>query len=328
MHLIARPFIFTIALLSLNAQAQEQRWYQVELLVFSQPGGQGSEQWDALPVLEYPGTSRFLVYPQEIAARKAAHQGPSELDDLGRLWLRLEQDSGEDEIPDARELVSGEGAAVPESAAPPRAARLTPTPFIALPGRDSEFYGKAAYMQRAGGYRTLFHERWVQPVASEGKAIPIVIDRSGDRGDWPVLQGSVKIHISRFLHLETNLWLNTRGEYFPDNAWRMPAPPLGPPAVIVEEAEPEPEEETYFISEPAAAELADPNEPLLSEQESGPVYPWRHAVALQQKRRMRSNEIHYLDHPLLGVVVLFTPLDAEQLKTMAEAEMANGQDFN
>ena len=43
---------------------------------------------------------------------------------------------------------------------------------------------------------------------------------------------------------------------------------------------------------------------------------------------MRSNEIHYLDHPLLGVVVLFTPLDAEQLKTMAEAEMANGQDFN
>ena len=91
-------------------------------------------------------------------------------------------------------------------------------------------------MQRAGGYRTLFHERWVQPVASEGKAIPIVIDRSGDRGDWPVLQGSVKIHISRFLHLETKLWLNTRGEYFPDNAWRMPAPPLGPPAVIVEEA--------------------------------------------------------------------------------------------
>ncbi len=328
MHLIARHFFFTIALLSLNAQAQEQRWYQVELLIFSQPGGQGSEQWDALPVLEYPGTSRFLVHPKEIAARKAEHQGPSELDDLGRLWLRLDQQTSEGDIPVAREPASGDGTAAPEPAVPTPAARLTPTPFIALPGRDSEFYGKAAYMQRAGGYRTLFHERWVQPVASEGNAIPIVIDRSGDRGDWPLLQGSVKIHISRFLHLETNLWLNTHGDYFPDNAWRMPAPPLGPPAVIVEEADPEPEEETYFISEPAAAELADPNEPLLSAEESGPVYPWRHAVALQQKRRMRSNEIHYLDHPLLGVVVLFTPLDEEQLKTMAEAEMANNPDSN
>ena len=96
MHLIARPFIFTIALLSLNAQAQEQRWYQVELLVFSQPGWQGSKQWHALPVLEYPVTSRYLVKPQEKAARKAAHQGPREHDDLGRRWLRLEQDSGDD----------------------------------------------------------------------------------------------------------------------------------------------------------------------------------------------------------------------------------------
>jgi len=38
-------------------------------------------------------------------------------------------------------------------------------------------------------------------------------------------------------------------------------------------------------------------------------YPWRHAVLLQQRRRMRSGELHYIDHPLLGIVVRISPLE-------------------
>ena len=43
---------------------------------------------------------------------------------------------------------------------------------------------------------------------------------------------------------------------------------------------------------------------------------------LQQKRRMRSKEMHYIDHPLIGVVIKFMPLDEEQLQVMADAEFA------
>ena len=32
---------------------------------------------------------------------------------------------------------------------------------------------------------------------------------------------------------------------------------------------------------------------------------------------MRSNETHYIDHPLLGVVVRFTPVSAEELAAIA-----------
>jgi hypothetical protein len=32
-------------------------------------------------------------------------------------------------------------------------------------------------------------------------------------------------------------------------------------------------------------------------------------VLLQQRRRMRSGELHYIDHPLLGVVVRIRPLE-------------------
>ena len=32
-------------------------------------------------------------------------------------------------------------------------------------------------------------------------------------------------------------------------------------------------------------------------------YEFRHAVRVAQQRRMRSGELHYIDHPLLGIVV-------------------------
>ena len=40
---------------------------------------------------------------------------------------------------------------------------------------------------------------------------------------------------------------------------------------------------------------------------------------LQQKRKMRSNEVHYIDHPMLGLVIKLTPLDADALMLLAQA---------
>ena len=34
-----------------------------------------------------------------------------------------------------------------------------------------------------------------------------------------------------------------------------------------------------------------------------PEYNYRHAVLLEQRRRMRSGELHYIDHPMLGLVI-------------------------
>ncbi|RLQ23105.1 hypothetical protein DWB85_03790 [Seongchinamella sediminis] len=325
-------------LLSAPAVAEEERWYQVELLIFSHENGASDEQWEPLPTLAYPDTGRFLVYPQQVAARAEAHEGTSEVDEFGRQFLRpypeplAEEPAPTPDIP-RREAASPppeeEAPPVDAAAEPPPALPLTPTPFVALPRSSAEFYGKAAYMQRSGNYKTLFHETWVQPVREKGAALPLIIDRSGDSGEWPRLQGSVTLHIARYLHLETRLWLNTSGDYLP-GAWQMPAPPLGPVSLIVEE--PEPAEEDYFAVDAAMDAEQDPVEDALPavgetalEEDAGPVYPWRHAVLMQQSRRMRSKEVHYLDHPLLGVVIKLMPLDEEQLQAMAEAEIAEQQ---
>ncbi|RLA50069.1 MAG: hypothetical protein DRQ65_09410, partial [Gammaproteobacteria bacterium] len=125
--------------------------------------------------------------------------------------------------------------------------------------------------------------------------------------------------------LETNLWLNTPGDYLP-GVWRMPPPPLGPPSLIIE-ALPEPESLTGdWASEPEPTSLPEgAGELTVTDEELGPVYPYRHAVLLQQERRMRSTEVHYIDHPMLGVVAKLTPLTAADLEAMAQAEAGGNQ---
>ena len=283
------------ALLVAPSHAVAERWFRVELLVFSQETAPTTEQWEAIPGLSYPDVARFLIEPQRVRANKAEFGGDGTLDQYGRQIVTKTQDTGD--------------------AVSAGAATGLPTPFVTLPAAQREFRGKAAYMQRSGRYRTLFHETWAQPVVDEASTLPIVLDRSGDTGQWPTLQGSITLHLARYLHVATNLWLNTSGDYLPGE-WQMPAPPLGPPSVIID-GQPAAAQRSVNLqpSSPAQAQ-----EGLLALEEAGPVYPYRHAVLLKQKRRMRSNEVHYIDHPLLGVVIKLTPLTADELDALASAE--------
>jgi hypothetical protein len=178
------------------------------------------------------------------------------------------------------ELAYPESTRTLTSATPPDP--LHPMPFAILPSGQRELGGKAAEMQRSGRYRILFHEAWIQPISGESGAVPVALDRSGDGGEWPPLQGTIKLYVSGDLTLETNLWLNTQGEYL-HSAWRMPPPPLAPSSI-------EP------LTQPAGSVAHDR------------TYPYRHAVLLKQTHRMRSGEVSYIDHPMLGVVAKITPL--------------------
>ena len=335
-----------LPLLPLHAQ-EDQRWYQVELLVVAHtgPGAERAERWEPLPVLAYPERLRFLLDPQRLQADLDATERAdySEVSERGLQRIHLQPQWQPAGLPppadvgltapvetldpavagavtaDATGLLEDAVIPVDGSVAPEESvATLTeplprlPTPFVQLPASAREFRGKAAYMERNGPYRILFHEAWWQPVAGQRAALPLVLDRSGDSDSYPSLQGTITLYLSRFLHLETNLWLNTDGSYLP-GSWRMPAPPLGPVSLERVEApllQPELEEILDFGAayDPAWDRAEEP-----IEAEPGPPYPWRHAVLLQQARRMRSNEVHYIDHPLMGLVIKITPLSAEDL---------------
>jgi hypothetical protein len=168
---ICRILLVTALLLPLAGQAQTDQLYEVELLVFSRPAGAGAEHWDGIPELVYPTRSRFLSYPGEQRSEPSATS-----------------------IPDRNTS--------PAASATPGPAQ--PVPFATLSSGQQQLADKAAAMQRSGRYRILFHEAWIQPMNSQTQALPIILDRSGDGGPWPALQGSIKLYLSRYFYLEAN----------------------------------------------------------------------------------------------------------------------------
>jgi hypothetical protein len=319
-------------LLSGTVAAQDERWFKVEVMIFSQrsEAAATAEDWQPTPKLQYPGESRFLLNTTRIADNAAMYDGVSVVDKFGRQLITLNRPANEEIIqPQAasEDINPPLNTERPEVTPPPATPTLTPTPFTVLDADAREFNSKASAMARSGRYNILFHETWAQPMVAKTDTLPIVVDRSGDNQAWPTLQGSIKLYLSRYLHIETNLWLNTMGEYLPEY-WIIPAPPLGPPSLIIEE--PEAPWDALIVANDAAAPSTEvfaeePAENLGDSEtlavDSGPVYPWHHAILLQQKRKMRSTEVHYIDHPMLGVVALITPLNEDDLEAMAAAEV-------
>jgi len=206
--------------------------------------------------------------------------------------------------PDAGQFLVEQGersATASQAGAASALAAAGPTPFATLPATQRELASQASAMQRSGRYRILFHEAWLQPIENQSTAVPIVLDHSGDGGQWPALQGTIKLYRSGDLQLETNLWLNTQGEYL-NSAWRMPTPPRGPASGV--HAAP-----AQTAPAPSSAAAA------------GQEYPYRHAVLLDQKRGVNSGELLYIDHPMLGVVAKITALSA--LEPAATAPLEN-----
>ncbi|MFK7733051.1 MAG: CsiV family protein, partial [Pseudomonadales bacterium] len=246
---------------------------------FSQQGSELAETWPATPMLAYPDKGRFLMNQSEVSVTAEPIQETT--DDTGSFSTEEEGVERRTNLP----------------------------PFTKLPVSRKDFADTASSMARSSRYKVLLHETWIQPVGSKGSALPLIIDRSGDTGEWPLLQGSIKLWLSRYLHLETNLWLNTSGSYL-EGDWRMPSAPLGPRAVANGSGT-----SLFAAEQTVAAPAPQPSENAnLYWEEDQTVttidrgYPYRHAVALQQKRRMRSKEVHYIDHPMLGLMIKLTPL--------------------
>lgn len=292
-----------------ESETEEDRWYNVELIIFSRtsPAAANSETWEPLPELRYPDRYRILGYPES----ETAEENP-QLVPVQTTARRLKDKLSFEQTLDPNQI-------------PPIESRPRPTPFVRLGQDQWEFAQRARRMAQSGRYEILFHESWNQPFVSRQLTRPILLDLSGYLQDWPKLQGSIKLYIARYLHLETNFWVNTMGSYLPGD-WQMPAAPLGPSPYPVAQGDEVSEEilsqdqiesterTTDADSVPSFSfELEDP-------VDIGPIYPWRHAVVLKQKRKMRSKEVHYIDHPMMGVIVLVTPITSEELDALAIEE--------
>ncbi len=166
------------------------------------------------------------------------------------------------------------------------------TSDLRLAGRNELYLGRAASrLENSGDYRVLAATGWYQrfPPNYNGSPMRVAI------GDWltgaqqNAVEGHIEIDRKRYLHVGVHL-----------NHWQDgPAPEVSTPAAetasTAETAETE--------AETSIAEMAENTQPVMAEPIPAELVTW-----IKETRRMRSEEIHFIDSPTIGVLVFFRKL--------------------
>ena len=171
--------------------------------------------------------------------------------------------------------------------------------FKLLASNQLQLLEEAKLLTASKNYRILLHTAWRQPGMDSNTALPVHINQSfletsaaaatpngamsplgaptssvaasGEIQTRSILNGYIKIILSRYLHADINLMYTTKI-------------PLA----------------TTMVA-PVAQTDTQEMKPIPATQPT--VY------LLSQTRKMRSKELHYIDHPVLGVVILATPYE-------------------
>ncbi|MEN8169716.1 MAG: CsiV family protein [Pseudomonadota bacterium] len=261
--------LLLLLLPTLSYAEDAERWYQVEIIVFSQnnPQYHESEQWPlniSFPDLE---KSRELVKPR-----------------------------------------SG------------KASQTAPRPFSFVSSKKLKLGDTVRRIKKASDVELMLHFGWLQPGLPEKQAVPVHIyegmlnksnkakasPRSSQhqhvemgtpmKGTGPRLDGTLRLILSRYLHLESDL------------IWREPRPKSQPG--LTEENTQSRGQMGLSVSENMDS-LAPGGDTMLEDTPMNDSLNYQ-VFRMQQSRRMRSSEIHYIDHPRFGIVVLVTPFKLAQ----------------
>ena len=164
-----------------------------------------------------------------------------------------------------------------------------------------------ARMERDGDYRILLHTGWRQPMRERGRAFPVLI--TGGDALPPARPAPVPDQESL------------------DEPATKPVPALNPTLEYDTETDEETIRQAPF-SEPefqgtlrlhlARYLHVEPEVWLARESDEGQRY-W---VKIDQKRRMRGEELHYLDHPLFGLLLRLTPWQTPEQEDLEKLEKA------
>lgn len=268
---------------------------------------------------------------------------------------------------------------------------------------DAQRLDNANYAMRVrDGYRLLWHRVWKAPLLPEEDSPWILIQAGEQIGEHYQLEGAIRVHLARFLHIHSDLWLT---ELLPSNSqeqtefhWsQLPRPPVtGWPCIFIQESWPDSLREFpadffetsapdnwYYpfgcainsrsdfaennavlsdlpLALPAELSALDANEldnnnddRLLSPDTEAdehnaralatlgggwgqnnsesdgqnslsgsadpnaiqgniglePGFPVKEIIHIQSQRRMRSEELHYIDHPKVGILAIIHPVE-------------------
>ena len=212
-----------------------------------------------------------------------------------------------------------------------------PPLLLKLEAGESGLAQIAKTLQRRSQYRVLFYEAWNQALTDRHQAPAIPLNGGRLYDDFYELSGTVTLSKERFLHITTDLWLsefeyqNSIAESEPwyaaaNQEQQFPTPPTPPKRPPLTNNSDDLPEEALLLIQAATAlpgdspenEIPEPavgfsNESTINAGPQRPDYVVKRTALLQEYRRLRRDEVHYLDHPLFGAIVMISkyegPLD-------------------
>lgn len=262
------------------AMADEARWYQVEVLLFAHERNteKNPEIWPASSNLEKPWLFHTLTNQEEPEATTGITSN-----DLVELV-----NSGKLNVDDAKTW-QHRFLTKPEQLDD---AQPKPTPFQLLGRNSLQMMDKHQTLSGNPSYRVLFHDAWNQPLYNDEAPTPILIEAGEEFAGINELRGYLNIQISRYLHVDTNLFLT---EFERSNN----------PMQVVQD-----QNFSGFSFNQSDNRFSLFNKPqgltFGSSTNNSEFYIATNSAHLNQKRKIASGDIHLIDNPKLSMLILFT----------------------
>ncbi len=266
---------FLFGLLISSYSLAQERWFQIELSIFSNENieDRNAESW--LPSdyeLNYPKNMRKLSLLTDLFLSDRI------LDDRLSVIGSASQEEIDEMI--KKDQLKNIRPWIKNSKSNFKLFDFSRDDFTQLSPVDSDFQQTNRTLERSSDHRLLYHGLWRQAVRQSSNAVPIYIEGGLRYGDNHELQGSVAIRFNENgdrVVVDTHIWLIDYSIVKDSSSeWKLPQVPES----VRRESRENPSSLTYF-----------PNN----------VY------VMEQSREMRSNEFHYLDHPALGLVISVKP---------------------
>jgi hypothetical protein len=272
----------------------ESHWYRVEVVLFERPGvtsdADGESLLDDAPrrysvaarTLE-EGDVRERFYPLDAATRDDPRLAPFEAPPADRAKAA---DPASDPAPppstpeEALRLATAEF----ESA-------LRAQSFVWRPESELRLTDAARRLAATTTYRVLHHGAWIQAVADGGAAQPVLVQLGDAEQGVFELEGTLAVSLGRTPRLDAELWLQGDTPTPPDVGTTTPGTGL-PAGAAVPAATP-----TEVAADAAA---------------------WYYV--LHEDRQMNDGELHYLDHPRIGILARIDEVEPPAaLRALAES---------
>lgn len=204
--------------------------------------------------------------------------------------------------------------------------------FVELNQDQQLLKTQAKSLQLNRNHQVLFHKSWNQQLGPRNSAEAIVVNGGERYDDHQELEGYVQLSKARYLHINANLWLSRFSPNISGELGNWPQLPAVPEQVWQDKDVSFGADANYRF-DPDQTLTADTIDPLRlkSEDATGPEpqmlqqalmerdlaqreqqvasgYHVNEIQKIQQHRRMRSKELHYIDHPAFGIIVKLIPV--------------------